>query len=138
MQRTPAPAVTYLRTGGLQQLADLLQQPCSTAHPLIVDLRGRALSGQLPQTSAHTQAAQGDDGTDRAELRLSRPGVVIRNGVLHLPASASVVVAAPGCRLEGVTVRGRGISSCHRLRPSELEKSLKRKRGQPQELPRSL
>ena len=85
-----------------QQLADLLNLGggCKAASHggLVIDLKGAEFSGRLR-------------GRPPYRLVLPHANTVLRNGVLELPRDAGLLVAAPGCRFEGVTFRGPGFSS---------------------------
>ena len=84
----------YLTSGLLQHLLELLL--LDTPQGLVIDLSGRTFKGPLRGSPPH-------------RLVLSNARTVIRNGTLQLPDDAQMVVTAPGCRLEVVTIRGPGI-----------------------------
>ena len=71
----------------------------ATSHGgLVLDLGGLVFKGALTSPPPHVMA-------------LSCAGTVIRNGVLELPNAAGLLIEAQDCRMEGVVIKGPGITS---------------------------
>ena len=86
-------SIARLSDGQLHHTSGLLELNITTAHGLVLDLRGRVYQGALLR--------------GLRMLCVSRACSVIRNGVLQLPDAVQLVFKARGCRMEGI-VRGQG------------------------------
>ena len=88
----------------------LLQLPHASAHPLVLDLGGRHFRGslgeELPPSASPAPVSEAAP-VPGVDLVLRQP-CIIRNGMLHLRGRTRLVIVAPGCRLEDVTIRGQG------------------------------
>ena len=90
--------VTSLTSGQLCHVVEmLLILESSSACGLVIDLCGGVFKGCLRGGPPHA-------------LLLSVARTVLRNGTLELPEEAQLKIVAQGCRLEGITVRGPGIT----------------------------
>ena len=110
-QCPPPPAVTHVHSTALQQVINLLQLPCATAHPLVLDLGGRVLTGPLREP-LHRQLGpqRGDAPVPGIDIILRRP-CTLRNGTVHLPAGTHICVEAPGCQFEDLVITGQGTAT---------------------------
>lgn len=77
----------------------------------VIDLGGACLEGPLPAVAtqpptATTNTPAHHQHPHQQQLRITTPGLILRNGTLKLPPGVGVVVGARGVRLQGLTIRG--------------------------------